>query len=251
MSLLAAVSTMTAPSLSAPVLYRPSDLESSPALVTQIIDLINDAFTRSKLSDPVKWGKAPKKRFPENNAYFEMLGQTGVVGVIFDRDAKTQGAEKACKVVAVAAAVPWQGGREKEGAGVEDGWEIKAVAVDGSAQYLHRGLAVQLYTFLEQHLVLHTSKAGISTTGRQLNEKDQLTLWILAAECINGVYWRKRGYREVRKNTYYAPTWDCETSFEMIVLRKDVPLDVTRHTYSTERENDITESTSQREVEVN
>lgn len=206
--------------LSAPILYTRADLESETGLVTQITNLINDAFIRSKITEPEKWGINPRKRFLSNDPYFEMLGSEGVVGVIFDENARDR------KVVAVAAAVTWQGGWQKEGAGVEEGWEIKAVAVHGDAQYLRRGLAVQLYTFLEQYLIAKSKQLGHSTTGRKFKKEDQLTLWILAAECINGRYWRSKGYELVRKDIVVAPTWGVLTSFEMIVLRKDVPFEI-------------------------
>ncbi|KAJ4384851.1 hypothetical protein N0V86_000454 [Didymella sp. IMI 355093] len=210
----------TTPSLSEPALYTASDLESDPSLVSQITDLINDAFTRSKKLDPVKWRQGERRRFPTDDLYFEMLGTEGIATVIFD---STEGKRK---VVAVAGAVPWQGGWKQEGAGVEEGWEIKAVAVDGDAKYLRQGLAVRLYAFLEQHLILKSKQLGFSTTGREFDSTDRLTLWILAAECINGSYWRKRGYQLVRKEVAEPPTWGVLTSFEMIVLRKDISFEL-------------------------
>lgn len=238
-------STMTtSPSLSAPTLYRPSDLKEDPALVTKITDLINDAFYRSKLQDPVKWLQARGRRFPTHDLYFEMLGEEGVAVVIFDNAAEQ-------RVIAVAAAVPWEGGWQKEGAGVEDGWEIKAVAVDGSAQYLRRGLAVQMYTFLEQNLITQTKIAGLASSGRPLAETPYLSFWILAAECINGVYWRKRGYKLVRRHTYGPPTWGCQTEFEMIVLRKDVPLDSSHLHRPIKCETSLEDSLMRKTVDVN
>ncbi|KAJ4326241.1 hypothetical protein N0V94_000188 [Neodidymelliopsis sp. IMI 364377] len=236
---------MTTPSLSAPTPYSPQILRKDPILVTQIVNLVNDAFARSKLPDPMKWGQKPRSRFPDNEVYFEMLGQEGVVAAIFDN------IEEEKKLVAVAAAVPWQGGWKKEGAGVEEGWEIKAVAVDGDAKYLRRGLATQLYTFLEQQLISRTKTSGRSTTGRRLADADRLTLWILAAECINGPYWRKRGYYLVRKDICEAPTWGCETSFEMIVLRKDIPLDSSHPQCGIESEQSVDGSATRKTLEVN
>ncbi|KZM24954.1 uncharacterized protein EKO05_0010506 [Ascochyta rabiei] len=236
---------MTSPTLSAPTLYARSDLKDDPKLVTQITDLVNEAFYRSKLPDPVKWRQARGRRFPTNDLYFEMLGQEGLAVVIFDNDA----AEK--KAVAVAAAVPWEGGWQKEGAGVEHGWEFKAVAVDGSSKYLHRGLAVKMYKFLEQYLVSRTQEYGVSTNGRQLGKRDQLTLWILAAECINGAYWKKRGYELVRRGTYGPPTWGCQTSFEMVVLRKNVPLSAAGMDHPTEVAKSMEELSKRDMVKVN
>ena len=207
------------PWLLAPVYYTRAYLQTDPPLTTRIISLVNDAFARSQKSDPEKWGQIPEIRFPDNDSYFDMLGDEGIVAMIFDDDTRDR------KVVAVAAALPWKGGWKKEGAGIEEGWEIKAVAVDGDARYLRQGLAVQLYGFLEKSLITISKKKGRSTTGRPFNQDDQLPFWILAAECINGVYWRKKGYELVRKDVYEAPTWGVLTSFEMVVLRKVIPFE--------------------------
>lgn len=237
------------PSLSAPTLYTPSDLQSKPALVTEITDLINDAFARSKKGDPVKWRQG-ERRFPTNDLYFDMLGNDGIAAVIFDSSSQDREGDK---VVAVAAAVPWGGGWKKEGAGVEEGWEIKAVAVNGDKKYLGRGLALQLYAFLEQQLVAKSKQLGVSSVGRRFEQKDRLTLWILAAECINGVYWRKRGYELVRKDVALPPTWNVQTSFEMIVLRKDVPFELpaSGSTISIDSMTTKVNVSARQEVEVN
>jgi hypothetical protein len=218
--------------LSDPNLYSPSDLKANKTLSTSITKLVNDAFYRSKESDPVKWSNATF-RFPTEEALHVMLGDEGsVMAVIFDKSVtngngngvKANGDIAASeKVVACAAAVPWKGGWMKEGAGTESGWELKTVCVDGDPKYHHRGLAVKVISFLEDWLVANT-KAQLR---REENEgRGKLALWILAAECINGVYWCKKGYQEVRRKTEGVGVWSCKTSFEMIVLKKEVTFDV-------------------------
>ncbi|KAF2832728.1 hypothetical protein CC86DRAFT_366430 [Ophiobolus disseminans] len=135
------------------------------------------------------------------------------------------------KVIATAAAVPWKGGWHSEGALTETGFEIKAVAVDGNEKYLHRGLAVQVMSALGDELV---RQAQLEKLEKQMKEGEQenleeergvsgsLSLWILAAECINGEYWKKRGYKEVRRSTKGDLTWGCRTCFELVVFRRDV-----------------------------
>ena len=80
-----------------------------------------------------------------------------------------------------------------------------------------------------------------------------MTLWILAAECINGVYWRKRGYELVRKDVALPPTWNVQTSFEMIVLRKDVPFELpaSGSTISIDSMTTKVNVSARQEVEVN
>ncbi|KAL1605143.1 hypothetical protein SLS60_004686, partial [Paraconiothyrium brasiliense] len=149
---------MASPTFSHPELFTPADLKSKPTLIDDITALINDAFVRSKLPDPEKWEGAHRKRFPTHESYFEMLGEEGIMTAIFDDR----------KLVAVAAAVPWKGGWKKEGVNTEEGWEIKAVAVHGDAKYLHRGLAVQLYTSIEQYLIKEERSRLLATNGQEL-----------------------------------------------------------------------------------
>jgi GNAT superfamily N-acetyltransferase len=218
--------------LSDPNLYTPSDLKANKTLSTSITKLVNDAFYRSKESAPVKWSNATF-RFPTEEALHVMLGDEGsVMAVIFDKSVtygNGNGVEAngdiaaSKKVVACAAAVPWKGGWMKEGAGTESGWELKTVCVDGDPKYHHRGLAVKVIDFLEDWLVANT-KAQLRREEKE--GKGKLALWILAAECINGVYWRKKGYEEVRRKTEGVGVWSCKTSFEMIVLKKEVRFDV-------------------------
>ncbi|KAH3971309.1 hypothetical protein HBI24_196340 [Parastagonospora nodorum] len=173
---------MTTPCLSAPVLFLPQDLRSDSKLTSQITRLTNDAFRRSKLPDPDKWNYE-RPRFPTHESYYEMLGDETIVAVIFDQDvcAKHSSASSALesdaitngKVVACAAAVPWKGGWAKEGAGEEDGWEIKALAVDGDAAYLRKGLAVRVMAALENRLIERTkSQQPIVSTVRTGERKD-------------------------------------------------------------------------------
>jgi GNAT superfamily N-acetyltransferase len=235
---------MTTTLLSAPKLFFPAELKSNSTLTTQIIDLTNDAFARSKAPNPAKWSTRP--RFERLQQYHDMLVDKCVVAVIFDKTAgqkfspetekevpakeKESEARSRGRVVACAAAVPWAGGWAKEGAGTEDGWEIKAISVDGSPQYLRQGLAIQVMDALENFLIQnakkqwqereHIERIGVGRANRV--EQATLSLWILAAECINGAYWRRRGYHEVRRTTEGNGTWGCQTSFDLVVFRKDV-----------------------------
>lgn len=223
---------MTTPHISAPVLVSPAQLRSNPALTTQIRLLINDAFRRSKLDKPEKWDFA-QPRFETNDSYYETLGDDAVVALIFDRDAVSarydepsrgakgeeaaiEGGEFTGKVIACAGAIPWKGGWRKEGAGTEEGWEVKAIAVHEDEKYLHKGLAVKAMQKLEEWAI---EKKKMERPDAQ---RGCVTLWLLVAECINGVYWKKRGYQKVRSSIEGNGTWGCKTSFEMVVYRKDV-----------------------------
>lgn len=231
---------MTTPHLSSPVLVHPEDLKANRELTTQITNLANDAFKRAHMTSPQNWD-CVRLRFPTLESYYDMLAPGSVVALIFDMNAlqeNTTGGEisqrdgeRAGKVVACATAVLWKGGWAREGAGHEIGWEIKAVSVDGEERYLHKGLAVKVMAALESRLVENAKRQGKTASPANTGSKTSvgkgcLSLWIMAAECLNGAYWRKRGYKEVRRSTEEKGTWDCKTSFELVVFRKDVEYDM-------------------------
>ncbi|CAO2650227.1 Nn.00g015190.m01.CDS01 [Neocucurbitaria sp. VM-36] len=232
---------MTTALSSAPTLFSLSELKADRNLVASIIRLANDAFLRPKKLDPVKWSSTGL-RFPTIESYLEMLDEKSVVALLFDDSINKnkvglnefEGTETGDgrwagkKVIGCAAAVPWKGGWTKEGAGIEEGYEIKAVCLDGDAKYARQGMAVQLLAVLEQDLVAQKRLQRRGSVDRNGNEpaEGKLTLWILAAECLNGVYWRKRGYQEVRRSTQGPGVWGCQTSFEIVVLKRDVRFDI-------------------------
>jgi GNAT superfamily N-acetyltransferase len=218
------------PNLSPPTLFSPSELKSNTTLSKSITKLVNDAFHRSLQTDPVKWSNESSRFTDEEGLHLLLSGAGSVIALIFDEvvntsanEKDTVGGEHDRKIVACAAAVPWKGGWAKEGADTETGWEIKIVCVDGRPEYHHRGLAVQLLNFLEKYLVAR-ERTRLRKEGKQ--GEGVLGLWILAAECLNGVYWRKRGFHEVRNKVEGPGVWSCKTSFDMVVLRKDVRFDV-------------------------
>ena len=215
---------MMTPNLSPPTIFTPSELRSNPRLSKSITQLVIDAFHRSHEPDPVKWDNTGSRFEDEEGLHLLLSGAGSVIALIFDDAASANengsiNGEETRKVVACASLVPWKGGWEKEGADTETGWEIKIVCVDGDPKYHRRGLAVQLLNFLEQYLIV---RGTIELEQKGLQGQRVLSLWILAAECLNGAYWRKRGYQEVRKRTWGPGTWSCKTSFEMVVLRKDI-----------------------------
>ena len=184
----------------------------------------------------MKWNN-DTLRFPTEDAFHAMLTPDSKLAVFFDLDEpypsegfseRTSSSGTSSfhgkKVIACAAAVPWKGGWRKEHAATETGWEMKAVCVDGNEQYLRKGLAVQLLESLERALI--TNAREVLRRGGVVEGKRELDLWILAAECINGKYWRKKGYVELRRCKEGAGVWSCRTEFEIVVLRKVVEFDV-------------------------
>lgn len=151
--------SMTTPKVSPPVLISSTEIQQNTRLAKSRRNLCNQAFSRHKDPDPVKWN--PKTlRFPNRRLLYEMLTPESVFAVVCEEDETettrrnnlsggitdeetanggetvegTSGTRR--KVIACAAAIPWSGGWSKEGAGKETGWEIKTVCVDGEPRHL-------------------------------------------------------------------------------------------------------------------
>lgn len=231
------------PSFTAPIFLTRNDLATNPKLTNEFAILANTAFTRPKLANPETW-TLPAIRFPNTQSVLDMIGESGTMAVILDESRATgddaenavevpagAGEVKRGKLVASATISPWAGGWEKEGAGRESGYEIKAVCVDGDARYLKKGLAIKVLEALEKYTIeVEKKNVRRRTSGLDIErpdgsvkvgEKGVLTLWILAAECLVGPYWRKRGYKDVRSGVY-SGIWGCRTSFEIVVMKKEV-----------------------------
>jgi hypothetical protein len=158
-----------------------------------------------------------------------MLGDQGLLCVIYDENEGGPEIEKGSgKVVACAAAIPWGGGWMKEGKGTEEGWEIKTVCVSGEEMYARKGLAIKVMnviqeTVIRQELARRATSEIVGDTNTSAT--GAFTFWILLADCINGAYWKKRGFKEMRRSTVGEGTWGCTADFDMVTARKDVLVD--------------------------
>ncbi|EUC44836.1 hypothetical protein COCMIDRAFT_5880 [Bipolaris oryzae ATCC 44560] len=225
-------SSPTTPSLSLllqPTLYTSPTIKSTPHLSTALTSLINSAFYRSASSN-ANWNTSIP-RFDSADELCKMVGDEGsVIAVLYSSRAKTKAEESREKddggeeeeeeeegereIVACAAAIPWKGGWHREGSCTESGWEVKTVCV--AEGYVGRGLASRLVEFL----------GGYLCARRKLEEKEEgkVTLWLLVADDLNGAYWRRRGWEEVRRRREGKGVWGCKGEFDMVVLRREFPI---------------------------
>jgi hypothetical protein len=233
---------MSIPNLTKTLFLSLAELTANPKVADQLAVLINTAFTRSHMNDPNRWN-IPCNRFPKTQHMLDTVGKDGVMAVILDEscvgkdheailvEASGNEAAKRGKLIACAAIIPWRGGWEKEGSSSEVGWETKAVAVDENERYLKKGIVIKLLKDIDHYLI---EKERVLIAARKVDQMEDvskseehsvLTLWLLTAECLNGAYWRRRGYTEVRRKTW-SEIWGCLKSFDMVVMRRDVRYDL-------------------------
>ncbi|KAF2737492.1 hypothetical protein EJ04DRAFT_461305 [Polyplosphaeria fusca] len=236
-------STPTPPILCPPILLRPPQLRHLPNVVDKIRHLANHAFVRPKSRFPDQWHCVPGTRFPDTESLFRMLGAHGIMCIVVDTAARCSDAaggadgagfrlEEGDRVAGIAAVVPWIGvadgvwpEEQVEAAKREErGWEVKSVCVEGDGRYAKMGIAVRMMGELEGWVVeRERERKRVDVLGREDGGggKEVARFWIQAAEILNGVYWRKRGYREVRRAEVRG-IWTCKTSFELVVFVKEV-----------------------------
>ena len=193
--------------LSTPILedriHHVKELLADPVLSATLTTFINVGFRDSKSYDPSRWD-VTGDRFSESSEFHEMLGPSGVIAVVYAGSAP----------VACAGAVAWSGDQAGFRRPRETGWEIKAVTVKvGEAK---KGLASRAVKVMQEYLVKRErEKMGPGEMGK-------LSLWIQTAECVNGEYWRRRGFRDDRVHEKPVGYWASRTGFRMLVLVKEV-----------------------------
>lgn len=206
--------------VSEPVLLSASTLRSDPALIVSIMKLVNTAFKRHLITEPGTWDIEERGLWDVNNPseFADRLSEEGVMGVIYNSTSE---------VVAAAGVKPWTGGFYGEEGRKEDGWEVVGTVVD--ERFLKQGLNIKLMKTLEEWVV-RKEKEKLKAVGDSKNgaspEKGVVHLWVHVAECSNGPYWRKRGFMEMRRQTFGKGVWNCLTSFEMLISRRDVEFEV-------------------------
>ncbi|KAF2261227.1 hypothetical protein CC78DRAFT_535833 [Lojkania enalia] len=216
--------TSTAPVGLQSRLYYAKDIRADPALATSLWELVNNGYRNPKSYDPKAWDPLPI-RFATIQELYEMLGDDGVFAAIHDGD----------KLIACASATPWHGDiswqssmrRGKENDLViktpayfdpnEKGWELKAVVVlEG---YLKQGLATKCLTTLQNYLLEREMANGGDGDAK-------LRLWVHTVEFVNGPYWRRRGWKNIRVHRMPKTFWGCTTEFDLVVMAKDVDIPV-------------------------
>ncbi|KAJ4299399.1 hypothetical protein N0V90_004644 [Kalmusia sp. IMI 367209] len=222
--------------LTPPLFLTLHHLTTNPTLTQHLVNLCNEAFSRSQLRDPVKW-IYPKARFADTQQLLtEFAASDGTMAVILDEaehgpeetvqieGLSSEGGMARGKLIACAGVVPWKGGWQSKDPGEERGWEVKTVCVDKGEKYAKKGSANKLVAALEEFVVNRERErltASFQHGGVDKGGKHVVDLWIITAECVNGEYWRKRGFGEVRRQTC-SGIWGCKTSFEMLTLRREV-----------------------------
>jgi len=194
-----------------PHIYTAQDLIENPLISNTLTTFINIGYQSPAVYPPTHW-RDIGDRFKTPTAIHEALGPRGLIAVIFNGDGEKS------EPVACACASPWKGDlypAEADGTKLEApqeiGWEIKAVVTKEGWNKM--GLAGRCVEMLTKEIAR-----------REYDVK--VRLWIHMVDEVNGEYWRRRGYKEVRRSQVAAGTgnWGSRFGFQLVVMVKDVDI---------------------------
>jgi hypothetical protein len=169
---------------------------------------VNVGYTDPAIYQPTQWTEV-EDRFKTAQALYDALGLQGLVAVVFT------GKDEA-EPVACACTSPWKGDLYPtelnvmdSGAPQEVGWEFKGVVTKSGWNKM--GLVGRCIDVLTKEIARRQNEASIR-------------LWIHTVEEVNGEYWRRRGFEEVRRHQMPAGHWYSRSGFQLVVMFKDVDL---------------------------
>ncbi|KAF1945521.1 hypothetical protein EJ02DRAFT_431606 [Clathrospora elynae] len=192
-----------------PRIHQASEFLSNPTLEQTIRHFVNEGYRYIAPKNRLRWESVNVgNRLPDSNSIPRQLGDRGFFAVIYDPDDDAT-------PVACAATTPWKGDLEGYAASGEEekGWEIKIVTT--RVEWMKGGLAGRCVDAIIDELVRLEGEDG-----DRLGQK--LKVWIHTVECVNGAFWKKRGWQDVRGYEKPVGDWGSKEGYRLLVLLKEV-----------------------------
>lgn len=195
---------MTAsPSAAQPQIHRIFTLLSNPTLAQTIRAFADEGYHYIAPKDAPRWDIPDTiDRLPTLDS-LHALSNGGFFAVIYNpNDGVTP--------IACAATAPWTGGFEGYTSidELERAWEIKIVTTRvGWMGQVHAGKCVD--AIIEELGRVERKTGGTEALGKQ------------AVECLNGAYWKKKGWLQVRASEHPAGLWGSREGYRLLVLLRE------------------------------
>lgn len=167
---------------------------------------MNDGYRYISPANASRWDRSIDTRLPTRDATHEALGEDGMFAVIYDP-------LEPSNPIACAATRRWTTDLEGQASSGETGWEIKIVTT--KVQWMRHGLAVQCVNALVTELVAQAREAKVCEI------HPRLQIWVQAVDCLNGSFWRKQGWAEVRSYQKPVGHWGSKTGYRLLVLVRE------------------------------
>lgn len=190
------------------LLHHASAIRADPELAQTITTLVNEGYRNLPPETALRWDRsAIEDRLSTPTAIHDTIGPEGMFAVAYD--ARDQTTPLAC-----GAARRWKHDLEGFSAAGEAGWEI--ITVTTRLGWTRRGLAGQCIDALVENLVGQAHEDG----------SDQaLKIWVQAVECLNGAFWKNKGWTEVRSYEKPVGHWGSKLGYSLLVLLKNIEVE--------------------------
>jgi GNAT superfamily N-acetyltransferase len=189
-----------------PRLYYSSVIHADSSLASTITAFVNEGYRYVSPKSAPRWNPTFSDRLPTPESLHEVLGNDGVFAVIYNPHDKSI-------PIACAALKPWKGdygGYVEPRAG---GWEVLTVTTH--VGWMRRGLARRCVDALIDDLVERTRKTDKG------NSDAKVQIWIHAVEDLNGAYWKKQGWAEIRSYPRPAGEFGSKEGYKLLVLLQE------------------------------
>lgn len=192
-----------------PRIHRVASIRNDPALERRIRDFVNEGYRYIAPKDASRWNPDDDDRLSTADSIAQELGEYGFFAVIYDP-------KNDSKPIACAATTPWKCDLEGGGQG-DRGWEIKLVT--SAAEWMRGGLAGRCINAVVAELLTQGHAGG---TGRDEVECGQkLMVWVQTVECVNGEYWKKKGWKELRGYGMPVGHWGSKEGYRLLVMLQE------------------------------
>jgi GNAT superfamily N-acetyltransferase len=189
-----------------PRLHHASIIRADSSLANTITTFVNQGYRYFSPKNALRWNPGNSDRLTTADSIHQVLGNEGLFAVVYHPDDKIT-------PIACAATKQWTGdyGGYVEATG--DGWEILTVTT--RVEWMRRGLARRCVDALVENLIMQAR----SDEKRDSNAK--LRIWVHAVEDLNGAYWKKQGWVEVRSYDKPAGEWGSKLGYRLLVLLQE------------------------------
>lgn len=197
-----------------PRIHSVSAIRCDPALEQTIRSFVNEGYKYIAPKDASGWESDTFDRLPTADSINRELGEDGFFAVMYDPNDDT-------KPIACAATTRWK--CDLEGGGVGDeGWEIKTVTA--RAGWMRGGFAGRCVDAIVKELQRQSRESVEFQHQCKGSNERKLKVWIQAVECVNGAYWKKKGWTDVRAYEKPVGHWGSKEGYRLLVLLQEFEL---------------------------
>lgn len=189
-----------------PRLHHASAIRTDAALASTITSFVNEGYRYMSPESASRWDGVYGDRLPNPESIHAALGHDGIFAVIYEpHDATTP--------IACAATKRWKHDLEGLNEAGEDGWEI--ITVTTRVEWMRRGLAGRCVDALVADVIRQARE------GEKRERGSKVKIWVHTVEDLNGAYWRKKGWEEVRSYDKPAGHWGSKYGYRLLVLLQE------------------------------